>query len=390
MITNMKNKNQFLSIIVFILLSVGLRFFVVDQILEDGEIWWMQVIAIILIFLVGIGYVFRGTAKVIEETTDVLKDRTKLAGGFLQAFGTAFPDMVIGVVAAFISLQVRDTDYVRAINLAIIAAATTFGSNIYNILHAVWCIYRQNLANLKHKALLMFPPFEAGGSLIPIEEHKTKPSIEEMDGAVNVLMTLTILTAFVAVSMVLFGRVDGTSVGMTGDLYQLIRPVGIVLFILCIAVLYRFRKSDRPESPDQEIIEEEQYYAEHSTWRIWLDLILSGVAILFVAESMVKAMEVFSSLTHMPFMVTGIMAGLIGCFGEMMVVHNFSVNPNGRIGDAIVGVAMDNIVTTLGAALVAIMGGIFLGGNALILIFIVILMANTLLIGQISNFKNSL
>ncbi len=101
-------------------------------------------------------------------------------------------------------------------------------------------------------------------------------------------------------------------------------------------------------------------------------------------------MEVFSHLTHIPFVITGIIAGLIGCFGEMIVVHNFSVNPKGRIGDAIVGVAMDNIVTTMGAAIVAIMGGIFLGSNSLILIFIIILTANTVLIEQISKLKNSL
>ena len=124
--------------------------------------------------------------------------------------------------------------------------------------------------------------------------------------------------------------------------------------------------------------------------KLWFDLILSGVALLFAAESMVRAIEVFSDLTNIPFVVTGIMAGLIGCFGEMLVVHNFSINSSGRIGDAIVGVAMDNIVTTLGAAIVAIMGGIFLGSSSLILIFIIILAANTTLIEQISILKNKL
>lgn len=386
----MKTKNQFFRIVIYVVLALCLRFLIVDRILEDTNIWWLQTVLIIIVFGVGIGYVFRGTAKVIEETTDVLKDRTKLAGGFLQAFGTAFPDMVIGVVAAFISLQVRNTDYVRAINLAIIAASTTFGSNIYNILHAVWCIYRQNLANLKHKTVFMFPFFKAGGSLKPFEEHNIKPSVREMDGAIRVLTALTMLTAFVAVSMVLFGQVKGVEEKIAGDLYRLILPVGIVLFILCAGVLYYFRKSHRPESPTEEIVEEERYYDRQGSWRIWLDLVLSGVAILFAAESMVKTMEVFSHLTHIPFVITGIMAGLIGCFGEMIVVHNFSVNPKGRIGDAIVGVAMDNIVTTLGAAIVAIMGGIFLGSNSLILIFIIILTANTLLIEQISKLKNDL
>jgi len=51
---------------------------------------------------------------------------------------------------------------------------------------------------------------------------------------------------------------------------------------------------------------------------------------------------------------------------------------------------MDDIVTILGASVVAIMDGVFLGGNSLILIFIIILTANTLLIEQISRLKNSL
>ncbi len=386
----MPTQNQFFKIITFVAIALGLRLVLVDRVLESAEVRWVQVIAIILIFGIGIGYIFRGTAKVIEETTDVLKDRTKLAGGFLQAFGTAFPDMVIGIVAAIVSLQVRDTDYVRAINLAIIAASTTFGSNIYNIIHAVWCVYRQNLANLKHKTILMFPPFKAFGSLKPFEQHEAKLTTQEMDNAIRVLTALTMLTAFVSVSMVLFGKVNNNPGGISGDLYQLIQPVGIVLFVLCVGVLYTFRKSHRPESPNQEIIQQERYYHQQGTWRIWLDLVLSGVAILFAAESMVRAMEVFTHLTHTPFVVTGILAGLIGCFGEILVIHNFSVNPKGRIGDAITGVAMDNIVTTMGAAIVAIMGGIFLGSNSLILIFITILAVNTLLIEQISKLKNNL
>jgi len=386
----MSNKNQFLKIISFLALALSLRFWVIDEILFKTNSWLIQTIVILVVFFIGIGYIFRGTSKVIEETTDVLKDRTKLAGGFLQAFGTAFPDMVIGIVAAFISLQVRDSDYTRAINLAIIAASTTFGSNIYNIIHAVWCVYRQNLADKKNQIVLMFPKFKFGGSLKPLKDHTVKPSVREMDGAIRILTALTLITAFVAVAMVIFGRVTDIEKQIGGDLYELIWPVGISLFVLCAGVLWYFRKSHAPESPDQEIIIEEKYYGNLGSWRIWLDLLLSGAAILFTAESMVKTMEVFSQLTHIPFVVTGVLAGLIGCFGEMMVVHNFSVNPKGRIGDAIVGVSMDNIVTTLGASIVAIMGGIFLGSNALILIFIIILASNTLLIEQISKLKNTL
>lgn len=386
----MKIKNQFLKIIIYIVIALFLRFIIIGMLLEGTDIWWLQTIAILVTFFIGIGYIFRGTANVIEETTDVLKDRTKLAGGLLQSFGTAFPDMVIGVMAAFLSLQVRDTDPVRAINLAIIAASTTFGSNIYNIIHAVWCVYRQNLANAKHRAVLMFPFFKAGGSLIPVREHSTMPSIKEMDSAIRILAALTMLTAFTALSMVLFGQVKNVDTGVEGDLYQLIVPVGIVLFFLCVGILYYFRGSHHPDSPVKEIATEEKHYNKYKTWKIWLDLILAGVAILFTAESMVRTMETFSELTHIPFVVTGIMAGLIGCLGEILVVHNFSIHPRGRIGDAIVGVAMDNIVTVLGASIVAIMGGIFLGGNSLIMIFIIILAANTLLVEQISRFKNSI
>ncbi len=386
----MHPKNQFFSIISCIAVALMLRFFVIDHLLKTADTWWMQAGVIAVVFIIGIGYIFRTTANVIEETTDILKDRTGLAGGFLQALGTAFPDMVIGIVAAVISLQVRSTDYVRAINLAIIAASTTFGSNIYNILHATWCVYRQNVANVLRKEVRMVPGLNICGTLKPIERHSVKPSIKEMDGAIRILTALTMLTALTVISMVACGHVRGVEEKIAGDLYQLIPVIGMGLAVLCAGILYYFRKNHHPKSPIEEIIQEERYYAKQPTLRIWTDLALSGIAILFAAESMVKTMEVFSHLTHIPFVVTGIMAGLIGCFGEMMVVHNFSVNPKGRIGDAIVGVAMDNIVTTLGAAIVAIMGGIFLGGKALILIFIIILAANTLLIEQISKLKNSL
>ncbi|MDD3007171.1 MAG: hypothetical protein PHX30_06370 [Candidatus Pacebacteria bacterium] len=387
----MQKNNRLLKIFAFVLMATFLRYFVIGEILEKSHDIWMEILAILVVFLVGIGYIFRRTAKVIEETTDILKDRTGLAGGFLQAFGTAFPDMIIGVMAAIASLQVRDADYARAINLAIIAAASTFGSNIYNILHAVWCVWRQNLANSKDKAVMMFPGLKFGGNLKPLSKHTTKPSPIEIDNAVRILMALTLLTAFVAVSMVLFGQVpEGEASGQEGDLYQLIRPVGVVLFFLCAYVLYYFRKSERPESLDREVVKAERYYESRSTKRIWFDLLLSGIAILLTAESMVRAIEVFSELTSTPYVITGILAGLVGCFGEMMVVHNFSVHPTGRISDAIGGVAMDNIVTTMGAAIVAIMGGIFLGGSSLILIFIIILASNTVLISEITRLRNRL
>ena len=109
---------------------------------------------------------------------------------------------------------------------------------------------------------------------------------------------------------------------------------------------------------------------------------------MFAAESMIHAIETLSHITHISPVIAGTLAGLIGCLGEMFVIHNYTVNPKGRIGDALIGVGMDNIVTTAGAAIVAMMGGIFLGGSSLIVIFVLILGMNTVLIGQVSQMKN--
>lgn len=387
----MENKKRISKIISFIVAAFILRFVIVNSLLLGTESHLAQWLAIIVIFAVGMAYIFNGTVKVIEETTDVLKDRTGLAGGLLQALGTAFPDMIVGIMAAIVSLQFRDSDYPRAVNLAIVAASATFGSNIYNIIHAVWCVWRQNLADARDKAILMFPGLRFAGKVKPLREHTVKPSSVEIDNAISILTTLTILTAFVAVSMVLFGQVPRhESLGSSSDLYQLIKPVGFVLFVLCASVLYHYRKSERSESMDKDVVKAEHYYARQKTARIWFDLMISGLAILLTAESMVRAIEVFSELSGTPYVISGILAGFIGCFGEMMVVHNFSVNPSGRISDAISGVAMDNIFTTMAAAIVALMGGIFLGGNALILIFVIILAANTVLIREITRLRNKL
>jgi Ca2+/Na+ antiporter len=382
------NRLQFLLILIISALIMRFGFGIF---LSEEYISLVRIISVILILGIGAVFTLRGTAKIIEETTEVLHERTHLAGGLLQSFGTAFPDMVLGIVAAVISLQLQATNQVMAINYAIIAAATTFGSNIYNIIHAAWCIYRQNLANRLNQTLLMFPKLKWGGKLKPMSEHKTKPTLTEFDTAISVSTALTVLTGIVALSMVLFGQVKADVPGMTGDLYQLIRPVGAVVFILALIVLFKFRKSAKHEATQvPEVIEEEKYYFKKSNLVIWLNLALAGVAILLSAEIMVRAIEVFCDITGLPFVIAGVLAGIIGCLGEMIVVHNFSVHPNGRIGDAVVGVAMDNIVTIIGASLVAIMGGIFLGGNALILIFVIILTANAVLIWQISKLKNYL
>ncbi|QQG41823.1 MAG: hypothetical protein HYV90_00725 [Candidatus Woesebacteria bacterium] len=378
------------TIDIFLLISVGVLIrFGLFKLLGEEINTFTRLFGTVSILVVG-ALVLKGCAEVIEETTDILSRRTKLAGGFLQSIGTAFPDMAIGIVAALVSLQLRHTDYALAVSFAIIAAATTFGSNIYNIAHAAWCIFRQNLANNLNRDVLMFPPFVKGGTVRPLKNHIAKPTSKEIDTSIDILNALTIITAIVAISMVLFGKVASPPEGMAGDLYQLIRPVGFVVFFLSALVVFYFRKTQRAITSDEERVHEKMYYSGKSNLLISSHLILSGVSILLAAESMVHAVQVFCEITNLPTVVAGVFAGLIGCLGEMLVVHNYSISPKGRIADAIVGVGMDNIVTTIGASIVAIMGGIFLGGNALILIFVIILALNTSLIWQISRLKNFL
>jgi Ca2+/Na+ antiporter len=381
--------NRIVHIILLLGIAAILRFGVFRFLAKDYAVW-LRIIATLIILISGAAFVLKGAAEVIEETTDVLSQRTKLAGGVLQSLGTAFPDMVLGIVAALTSLSLRQSDYNLAVSYAIMAAATTFGSNIYNIAHAAWCVLRQNLADKKKTAILMFPLWTKGGTVKPISEHSLKPSLIELDTAIDILNALTALTAAVAVSMVLFGRISNPPESISGDLYQLIKPAGVVIFVLCLLIMYHFRRTQRAITSDTEKAEEKKYYSQKPNWIMWGHLLISGLAILLAAETMVHAVLVFCEITGLQVVIAGVLAGVIGCLGEMLVVHNYSVNPKGRIADALVGVAMDNIVTTMGASMVAILGGIFLGGNALILIFVIILTLNTVLIWQISHLKNSL
>lgn len=379
-------KNRIAYISILILTALFLRFYL-GGFLEEEYALLIRMCSIFLIIGIGGFFVLRGIANIIEETTEVLSKRTKLASGLLQSLGTAFPDMVLGIVAALMSLRLVKEDYGLAINFAIIAAATTFGSNIYNIGHAAWCVFRQNVANQKKKKVLMFPNFKGMGVVTPMKDHHVRPSLSEIDESLDVINVLTILTAIVAISMVVFGKVTNPPDNISGDLYQLIKPVGATILVLCVLVMYYFRKAKK-KTAVKDIEKEERYYEKKSTPVILLTLALSGLGILFAAEAMVFAVENFCTITGMPFVIAGVLAGIIGCMGEMIVVHNFTINPKGRIGDALMGVGMDNIVTTMGASIVAVMGGIFLGGNALILIFVIILALNTVLLWQISKMKN--
>ena len=380
------SKSPLIQIFLFLACAIVIRF-VLENLLEEQYMVPVRIAGVVLILGFGVFFVLQGTAKIIEETTGVLSHRTRLAGGLLQSLGTAFPDMVLGIVAAIISVRVAQTDYGLAVNYAIIAAATTFGSNIYNIGHAVWCIFRQNLANKKGQGVLMFPFIKKAGTVLPLKSHKIKPNVAEFDNSIDILTVLTLLTAFVAMSMVLFGKVSNPPGAIQGDLYQLIQPVGVIVLLMGIGALYFFRKTKKEEHR-LATEKEENYYEKKNDVVILFYLFVSGIAILLAAEAMIHAVKVLSDISGLPFVVTGVLAGIIGCLGEIIVIHNFTIHPKGRLGDAIVGVAMDNIVTTIGAAIVAIMGGIFLGGNALILIFILILALNTMLIWQIAKLKN--
>lgn len=376
---------QLLKIGSWLALALVMRYYLLPLLRLDEM--WVVIVMEVLVFAIGV-YLIQQTAGVIEKTTAVLKDKTGLAGGLLQAIGTAFPDMVIGVVAAILSLQAAATDYTRSINLAIIAASTTFGSNIYNILHAAWCVYRQNLADAKNKEVLMFPGIKWGGSCKPIKTHQVKPEKSEINAAMEILMYLALLTTMVAIGMVLFGKVQNgfKPIGMDGDLFKLSREIAIVVLLASLVIIFFFRKGKINKVQE----EENNYYLHKSMLRIWFDLIMSGLIILLAAESLIEAVTHFSEMMDIPLVLTGVITALVGCLGEMIVIHNFSVNPKGRIADALTGVAMDNIVTIIGACLIAIIGGIFLGGDALIVIFVMILFSKAVLMHEIAEMKDSL
>ena len=381
------NKNRLVYAGLLMAEALVLKFGLMNFMESENNIW-LKLTAVLLIAIIGAGFVLKGTADIIEETTEVLSEKTKIASGVLQSVGTAFPDMALGVVAALVSLRLAKSDFASAVNFAVIAAATTFGSNIYNVGYAIWCILRQNMANDKNEPVLMFPWAKKVGKVTPFSQHKVKPLAREFDVANDIMIALTIVTALVAICMVTFGKVAVKPTDISGDLYQLARPMGIVLFLLSAGLMYKFRKTQKPENPIEEIEKEERFYKNQPIWVVWVSLILAGAAILMAAEAMVKAIEVFSIISGIPAVISGAAAGIIGCLGEILVIHNYTLNPKGRIGDAVVGIAMDNVVTTMGAGVVAMMGGIFLGGNALIVIFVLILALNGILIWQVSKLKN--
>jgi Ca2+/Na+ antiporter len=224
--------------------------------------------------------------------------------------------------------------------------------------------------------------------LKPLSTHKLKPATIEINAAMEILVYLAFLTLVVASGMVLFGRVsDDTILNLFNtDLYQLSKPIAAIVLILSIVIIYVFRKAHAKEEKEGE----ENYYFHKSQLRIWFDLLMSGFIILLAAESLVESIAKLSELTGIPYVATGIATALVGCLGEMIVIHNFSINPKGRLADALTGVAMDNVVTIIGASLIAILGGIFLGSDALIIIFVLVMFSKILLMHEVAELKDNL
>jgi Ca2+/Na+ antiporter len=334
-----------------------------------------------LVVILGLGiFALLKIANIIEETTTVLKDKIGIAGGLLQAIGTAFPDMIIGIVAAISAVNATNDE--DRLKFAILAAAATFGSNLYNVGHAAWCVWRQNRANELNKEIKMFLTF--GEDIKPMDQHTAVPKLQEIENATTLLTALSVLTFLASILMVVIGKQPAGKFGFEGgDLYQLNAAAGVLLILAAVGTIWKFRKNTSHSHEE----EDNEFQKINSIWS-FVCLAISGVAIYFTANSMVGAVEHFTEVAHFPIFIAGLLAGLIGCLGEIIVVHNFSVNPRGKIGDALVGVGMDNIMTLIGASIVAIMGGIFLGGSEVIVIFCGVLFLNTILILQIGNLKN--
>ena len=224
------------SLIIKFALIIGgsflLRF--VDFGLIESENRSLSTVAMLAALLLGTYIIFL-ISEIIEETTAVLRTRTGLAGGLIQAVGTAFPDMIVGVTAALMSIQAMNSNYPLAVSYAIIAASATFGSNIYNMGFAAYCIFRQNVANRSHQKTTFFP-FIGKPRLIPMDDHQNRPNLIEVNTSIRVIGSLTVLTAMVAIMMVLFGG-SPAPVGFHGELYSLKPVIGVVVLLAAVAIL---------------------------------------------------------------------------------------------------------------------------------------------------------
>jgi len=150
-----------------------------------------------------------------------------------------------------------------------------------------------------------------------MSQHQNLPKVKELDAAMSVLSGLSVLTAVVAISMVVFGKVAEVPQGMTGDLYRLVRPMGGVILGLCGGLVWYFRKSERGKNAVEKIAQEEKYYHRQPAVVMWGHLMVAGIAILLVAESMIRAVQVVAEISGIPLVVVGVLTGIIGCMEKL-------------------------------------------------------------------------
>ncbi len=341
-------------------------------------------IALMLQLFVGI-YCIVKTSKIIGAVSQSLKYQTGIAAGVLQAIGTALPDMAIGILAAILSVSEVSGDYYRSVQYGIVAGSTTLGSNIYNILFASWCVWRQDKSNRLKREVLMFPPIKKWGKLTPLSQQELRPSLKEISSSLTLLLILSAITAFVAISVVFSGTIENSSELFQQDIYKFNKGMALFILMACLFFIYEFRKAQLRGNGKDKI---DQEGTGSSMFRNWFSLLVATVILFVSAYMVIEAITRISELTNIPIEVLGMATALVGCLGEMIVIYDFSVHQSGTIIDAITGVTMDNFLTIIGTCFIALIGGIYLGSSAAIIIFIFIMLANTVLIVQTAKLRD--
>lgn len=336
-------------------------------------------------FLLGI-YLLRETSKIIQNATAVLKDRTNIMGKLLQPSGAAFSNIIIGVVAAILSWMLTTSDPVKSVNLSILATTTIFGSFAYIIFFAVWCIYRQNVANRKGKIISVVPLTGIAGLIKPIKLHKTNPKMEDFDNIMQIIGYFSFIVSLVTLGIIGFGKIIRISLttGFYEILLQLSKPFGIVILLVCLGIILKYNKN----KPKKEIYDVDNIYGTLPTSRMLMDLSISIVIITFAAEAIVRSISLFAQLTHTSYLIMGLITAFIACIGEISKIHNHTINPSGKIPESLVNIFINNIVAIMVVSFVTVLGGLFRGNITSLIIFMLILLANTLLTQQVHNLKN--
>ncbi len=344
---------------------------------------WIS-IAFVLQLLAGI-YCIVKTAKTIGAVSQSLKYQTGIAAGVLQAIGTALPDMAIGILAAILSVREASGDYYRSIQYGMVAGSTTLGSNIYNILFASWCVWRQDKSDRVKREVLMFPLIKKWGRLTPLSQQELKPTLREISSSLTLLLILSAITALVAISVVFSGIIESSPELFQQDIYKFDKGMALFILMACLFLIYEFRKAQSSSNVKEKTNLED---TGNSVIRNWFFLLVATFILFISAYMVIEAITRISELTNIPIEVLGMATALVGCLGEMTVIYDFSIHQSGTIIDAITGVTMDNFFTIVGTCLIALIGGIYLGSSTAIIIFICIMLANTVLIVQTAKLKD--